>query len=188
MNSSNTSALEYMESEWDRINSIRDGFRSLINYEWNFFATINFHKNYRTTIENVEILIKRFLSDLRKHKKLTFSAFYIIPKSYIDPVSNPHHVHILFLVFNDSSTTKQTIEECANGYSPFNKCIVYELYEPEAGIYYVIKNKNFKVTDMDSVHYDFYREQLLRKYRNSTEYVNELCRIAYERRYNQRIY
>ena len=167
----NINSKDYMNSVWSRINTTRESFRSFIDYEWNYFVTINFHKNYETKIERIDAVLKRFFSDLRRNKKITFSAFYIIPKSYIDPVYNPHHVHILFLIFNDKRMTKHSIKECANAYSCFNKCIVYSLYAPESGIIYLTKNKNLKLNNLEDVHFDFYREKLLKKYRNSTEYI-----------------
>ena len=176
----NINAIDYMKSVWNRINETREGFRSLIDYEWNFLATINFHKNYLTNTDNIDIILKRFFSDLRRYKKFTFSAFYIIPKSYIDPVFNPHHVHILFLVYNEKRMTRHLIEECASGYGSFNKCIVYRLFEPEAGTNYLMKNKNLRLTDFERIHFGFYREKLLKKYINSTEYINDELRLAFE--------
>ena len=79
--------------------------------------------------------------------------------------------------------TSHLIKECASGYGSFNKCIVQKLYAPEAGKY-LLKNTNLKLTDLNSVHFDFYREQLLRKYRNQTEYINDEFRIDFERKQN----
>jgi hypothetical protein len=180
----NTNSLDYMETIWNRINEARDDFKSFIDYEWNFLATITFHENYLTDLDRVDILLKDFFCKLRRYKKWIFSAFYIIPKSYINPVYNPHHVHILFLVFNEKRMTRHLIEECANEYSSFNKCVVYKLFAPEAGTNYLLKNKNLRLTDLDSVYFDFYREQLLRKYRNQTEYINDELRRAFEKKQN----
>ncbi len=171
-----------MESVWNRINNTRGDFKSFIDYEWNYIAHINFHKNYQTDIANVDKLLRKFLGDLRRCKNFTFSAFYIIPKSHINPVFNPHHVHILFLLYNEKRMTRHLIEECASNYRSFNKCIVKKLYAPEAGTNYLLKNKNLKLTDLESVHFDFYREQLLKKYRDSTDYIHDEIRISLERK------
>ena len=63
-----------------------------------------------------------------------------------------------------------------------NKCEVHELYMPESGTGYVTKFKNLKLTDFESFHFDFYREQLLEKYRSPTDYINDELKIAFQRR------
>jgi hypothetical protein len=173
----NQEPLKYMESLWNKINDTRKEFKEFISYEWNYFAHLSFHKNYETKIENVEKLVKRYFDFLRNKKKLTFSAFYIIPKSRISPVYNPHHIHSLFLLFNPNNKSTQTLKESAVRYDEITSCEVHHLSSPEAGINYLSGARNFKLTDYENVHFDFYREQLLKKYRNDVEFINtELMR------------
>ena len=163
---------QYMNALWHKINQTRTEFKRFISYEYNYFVHINFHKNYNSTFGNVDRLIKSYFRYLRKKHKLTYSAFYLVPKSKIDSVYNPHHIHILFLVYYSNSNTETVLKDSALGIKYFVKCIVQQLSEPDGAINYLIKNKNLKLTDLDSVHFDFYRESLLKKYRNESEFLN----------------
>jgi hypothetical protein len=170
----------YMNGLWRRINDTRSEFKRFISYEYNYSVHINFHKNYNSTFGNVDKLIRRYFKYIRKKHKLTFSAFYLVPKSKIDSVYNPPHVHILFLVFNSNSKTESILKDSALGNEYFVRCIVQQLSEPDGAISYLVKNKNLKLTDMDSVHFDFYRESLLKKYRNESEFLNRKISNKFE--------
>lgn len=166
---------------WDKINRARRDFQEFINYKWNYAVHISFHKNYKTEYKNVNRLIRAYLNDLRRKRKLTFSSFYIIPKSFVDPEFNPHHIHILMLIFNDKERMKIILKDSTIIFPSINKCVVHKLHAPEAGKY-VTKFKNLNLTDLNSFYFDFYREKLLEKYRNPTEFINVELRRAFERK------
>jgi hypothetical protein len=173
-----------MEALWNRINRTRNEFRDFICYEWNYLAHLNFHRNYETSTERIEKLIKGYLRRLRRTNKLTFSAFYIIPKSNVNPIYNPHHVHILFLIYNSNYDTATVLEYGALKYKSINKCIVSQLDNQEVAINYLTKNKNLKLTNRyHDYHYDFFREQLLKKYSSPTDYINDVLRLGFRERY-----
>ena len=172
---------EYMNIEWKKINEARRQFQDFINYEWNYAVHLSFHKHYRTNIEDTNKLVRAYLKDLRRAKKLIFSAFYIIPKSFIDPDFKPHHIHILLLIFHEKERMKILLKDSTTKFYQINKCEVHKLDMPESG-YYVTKFKNLKLTDLESFHFDFYREQLLEKYGNQIEFVNEQFKRASQRK------
>lgn len=122
------------------------------------------------------------MSDLRRERKLTFSAFYIIPESFVDPEYNPHHIHILLLIFNPQERTKIVLEDATLRYNEINKSVVHELYDPEAGTNYLTKFKNLRLTDLDSFYFEFYREKLLAKYGSSVGYINDEMRMKFKYR------
>lgn len=172
---------KYTKEYWDKINETRRAFQDWINYEWNYAVHISFHKHYETNTKTTEKLVIAYLNDLRRVKKLTFSSFYIIPKSFVDPEFNPHHIHILLLIFNEKERLKILLKDSTTKFSQINKCEVHNLYEPEAGTYYVTKFKNLNLTDLQSIHYDFYREKLLKKYGNSTGYINDELKKKFQK-------
>ena len=182
----NNETLKHMELLWKRINETRNGFRDFIEYEWNYMAHLTFHKNYHSKLVNVIRLVKRYLDFLRKKKRLTFAAFYIIPKSRVDPIYNPHHVHILFLVFNSNDRTAQTLLQSAERYNDILNCEAHSLYSPEAGTNYLSKNKNLNIANYENIHFDFYREQLLKEYRNDNEFINAELKRMFQERYKLR--
>ena len=167
------------ERYWERINQTRREFQEFICYEWNYAVHFSFHKNFDAEKERSNKLIRTYLSDLRRERKLTFSAFYIIPRSFVDPEYNPHHIHMLLLVFNPQGRMKMLLEDATLRYYEINKCVVHELYNPEAGTNYLTKFKNLRLTDIDSFYFDFYREKLLSKYGNSVGYINDELKRQY---------
>ena len=173
---------EYMNLQWDKINRARWEFQKFINYEWNYAVHISFHKNNETVTETTNKLVRSYLNDLRRLRKLTFSAFYIIPRSYVDPDFNPHHIHILLLIYNTQDRMKILLKDATTKYNAINKSEVHELYNPEAGTMYLTKFKNLKLTDPENIYFDFYREKLLKKYGNPTGYINDELRLAFERK------
>ena len=59
-----------MEHQWDKINEARRQFQDFINYEWNYAVHLSFHKHYRTNIDDTNKLVRAYLKDLRKIKKI----------------------------------------------------------------------------------------------------------------------
>jgi hypothetical protein len=161
------------EKYWESINQVRREFQEFICYEWNYAVHFSFHKNFDAQTERSNKLIRSYLSDLRRERILIFSAFYIIPTSFVDPEYNPHHIHMLLLVFNQQGRTKIELEDATLRYNEINKCIVHELYSSEAGYKYLTKFKNLRLTDLDSFYFDFYREKLLSKYGSTVGYIND---------------
>ena len=132
---------EYMNLQWDKINEARRQFQDFINYEWNYAVHLNFHKNYETNTKTTDKLVRAYLKDLRKVKKVVFSAFYIIPESFIDPNFKPHHIHILLLIYNEKERLKILLKDSTTKFHQINKCEVHKLEMPESGLY-VTKFKN----------------------------------------------
>lgn len=174
---------DYMNIEWEKINEARRQFQDFINYEWNYAVHLSFHKNYETNTKTTEKIVKAYLKDLRKEKKVLLTAFYIIPKSFVDPEFNPHHIHILLLIFNERERMKIILKDSTTKFYQINKCEVHELYMPESG-YYVTKFKNLKLTDFESFHFDFYKKQLLERYGTATDFINDELRRAFQRKSN----
>ena len=170
---------EQNKKYWNKINSARKEFQEFINYEWNYAVHISFHKNYETETDNINRLVRAYLNELRRNRKLTFSSFYIIPKSFIDPKFNPHHIHILMLIFNDQDRMKILLKDTSAIFPSINKCVVHNLYLPEAGKY-LTTFENLNLIDLDSIYFDFYREKLLEKYCNPTAYINDELRRRFE--------
>ena len=102
---------EYLNIEWKKINEARIQFQDFINYEWNYAVHLSFHKNYETNTKTTEKIVKAYLKDLRKEKKVLLTAFYIIPKSFVDPEFNPHHIHILLFIFNERERMKILLKD-----------------------------------------------------------------------------
>ena len=117
--------LEYMELQWKKINKAREDFQDFINYEWNYAVHLSFHKNDSTNLEDTNKLVRAYLKDLRKVKKFVFSAFYIIPESFIDPEFKPHHIHILFLIFNENERMKIILKDSATKFYQIKGCLPY---------------------------------------------------------------
>ena len=168
---------------WNRVNRARREFQDFINYEWNYAVHISFHKNYDSDTNNANKLVRAYLNYLRRNKKLTFSSFYIIPKSFIDPYFKPHHIHILMLIFNETDRMQMILKDATIQFPAINKCEVHQLYMPEASRY-LTKFKNLNLTDLDSFYFDFYREKLLEKYGNQTGYIYDELMMAIRKKYN----
>ena len=166
---------------WNKINRARRDFQAFISYEWNYAVHLAYHRRYDANVENSKRLIKLYLNDLRRERQLLLSAFYIIPKSYIDPYNKPHHIHILLMVLNPHERMKMLLKDATLRYDAINTCEVHKLYGPEAGINYLTKFKNLNLTDLNSFYFDLHKEQLLKRYGNPAGYINaQLERLSHE--------
>jgi hypothetical protein len=79
-------------------------------------------------------------------------------------------------IYNDPKHTTPILRETARHFKSINKCVAEVITSQDALINYLAKNKNFNIKNYENIHVNFYRERLIEKYPNRTDYLNQELR------------
>ena len=160
-----------METElgWKKIEEVRNGyFGWLSGWHWDFFLHLSFKADL-TSAMAIGLTMKRLKKGAKKFfPKARFGAYILSPR----PVSGHAHVHAL-LAFdrgypqNGNNISKDTIKECWPNY-----CRIRSSQERTQNVMvgYMVKEKNLMLTRPDQFADDFMRPNLLKKFREQSEW------------------
>ena len=149
----------------------------LLNLQFNIFGTCSFPQSWNITMNTAERNTLNYFKRLKNKYDLPFGAFYLIPKSRINPHHSPPHVHFL-LHFNQCVKTinydrglLSLLKNIATDPYYNNKTGIWSRYfatcdiqrvESIECINYIDKNLYGLIRNIDeNYRYDFFREGML---------------------------